>query len=111
MLNYVWLGLLMLGVGIALTTDLIESNSNKYRNGEKLPAEIVFSDISEEFEGKSYEVVINIESKIFIHSSRHHSSRRWAGTPPDPLRGSMPAAPSSAASAWRQRCWLSLPHG
>ena len=65
MLNYVWLGLLMLGVGIALTTDLIESNSNKYRNGEKLPAEIVFSDISEEFEGKSYEVVINIESKIF----------------------------------------------
>ena len=43
MLNYVWLGLLMLGIGVAITTDLIERNSNKYQNGEQLEANLIFS--------------------------------------------------------------------
>ena len=41
MLNYVWLGLLILGIGVALSTDLIDKSNNKYQNGESLPIEIV----------------------------------------------------------------------
>lgn len=44
MLNYVWLGLIILGIGTAITTDIIEQADNKYRNGDPLPIEIVFDD-------------------------------------------------------------------
>ncbi|MBU0474545.1 MAG: spore maturation protein [Bacteroidetes bacterium] len=44
MLNYVWLGLLILGIGTALTTDIIDQADNKFRNGDKLPIEIIFDD-------------------------------------------------------------------
>jgi spore maturation protein SpmA len=32
MLNYIWVALIILGVGAALTTDIIDNSSNKYRN-------------------------------------------------------------------------------
>lgn len=32
MLNYIWVALILLGVGAALTTDVINSSANKYRN-------------------------------------------------------------------------------
>jgi len=41
MLNYVWMALLFLGIGTAVTTDLINKSDNKYRNNEPLQAEIV----------------------------------------------------------------------
>ena len=44
MLNYVWLGLLVLGIGTALTTDIFDQSNNKYRNGDPLPVEIWFED-------------------------------------------------------------------
>jgi hypothetical protein len=44
MLNYVWLGLIILGIGTAITTDIIEQADNKYRNGDSLPIEIMFDD-------------------------------------------------------------------
>ncbi len=44
MLNYVWLGLLMLGIGVALTTDIIDKSDNKYKNGEAISVEIIFED-------------------------------------------------------------------
>ena len=44
MLNYVWLGLLVLGIGTALTSDIIDQSNNKYRNGDSLPVEIWFED-------------------------------------------------------------------
>jgi len=40
----VWLGLLILGIGTALTTDIIDQADNKFRNGDKLPIEIIFDD-------------------------------------------------------------------
>ena len=32
MLNYIWIALILLGVGAALTTDIVNSSTNKYRN-------------------------------------------------------------------------------
>ncbi len=36
MLNYVWIGLLFLGIGAAVTTDLIDINENTYHNNEPI---------------------------------------------------------------------------
>lgn len=65
MLNYVWLGLLMLGIGVAITTDIIDSNQNKYRNGEALNAQVIFSDSLSEFEDKSYDASLVIGKDDF----------------------------------------------
>lgn len=43
MLNYVWLALIILGIGTAVTTDFINQNQNKYRNNEAIPIEIYFN--------------------------------------------------------------------
>ena len=43
MLNYVWLALLILGIGAAVTTDVINQSKNKYRNNEPIPVKILFS--------------------------------------------------------------------
>ncbi len=65
MLNYVWLGLLILGIGVALSTDLIDKSDNKYRNGESLPIEIVLQDSIDKFVNKSYDVKLKIGKEQF----------------------------------------------
>lgn len=40
MLNYVWIGLVILGIGTALTSDISEQSQNKYRNGYLIPVEL-----------------------------------------------------------------------
>jgi len=65
MLNYVWLGLLMLGVVVALSTDIIDKGNNKYKNGELLSAVVEFEDSIDEFVSKSYNAVIKIEAEQF----------------------------------------------
>jgi spore maturation protein SpmA len=37
MLNYIWIALLFLGIGAALSTDIINNTENKYRNNDPLP--------------------------------------------------------------------------
>ena len=65
MLNYVWLGLLFLGIGAALTTDLIDKGNNKYRNGEHLNVEVVFKESFNQKISKSYEADLLVESDDF----------------------------------------------
>ena len=36
MLNYIWLGLLILGIGAAISTDIVNQTNNKFKNGEPL---------------------------------------------------------------------------
>ena len=42
MLNYIWLGLLFLGIATALTYDISDQANNKFRNGESLTATVYF---------------------------------------------------------------------
>ncbi len=42
MLNYIWIVLILLGVGAALTTDIVNSSSDKYRNNTPLDLTITF---------------------------------------------------------------------
>jgi spore maturation protein SpmA len=65
MLNYVWLGLLILGIGVAISTDLIDKSNNKYQNGNELPVEIVLEDSVDEFISKSYEAKLIVNKEEF----------------------------------------------
>ncbi|PID59514.1 MAG: nucleoside recognition protein [Ignavibacteriae bacterium] len=65
MLNYVWLGLLILGIGVAISTDLIDKSNNKYQNGKSLQIEVVFQDSIINIENKSYKVKLNVNSGRF----------------------------------------------
>src|SRR2546425_13146690 len=42
MLNYIWLSLILLGIGVALYTDLHDISSNRYHNGEQIPCILQF---------------------------------------------------------------------
>ena len=65
MLNYVWLGLLLLGIGVAITTDVIEKGNNKYQNGNYLNVEVVFENPIDQLEDKSYNVKVLIDQNDF----------------------------------------------
>lgn len=65
MLNYVWLALLILGIGAAITTDILDQSQNKFKNGGAIPAEIEFSSPYKKNSEKGYDVKIKIESKDF----------------------------------------------
>lgn len=64
MLNYIWLGLLFLGIGTALTLDVTNQTGNKYRNGESINAVVSFDSA---FSGsqKQFDAVINISSSEY----------------------------------------------
>jgi len=65
MLNYVWLGLLILGIGTALTTDIMDQSDNKYRNGDPLPIEIVFDDSTSIETDGAYSAKIKVKANDF----------------------------------------------
>jgi spore maturation protein SpmA len=43
-LNYIWVALIILGVGAALTTDIINSSTNRYKNGTPFNITISFNE-------------------------------------------------------------------
>ncbi len=65
MLNYVWLALLVLGIGAALSTDLIDQVQNKYHNGEPIPVTIQFHNPYEKAQSKSYDVDVIVKASQF----------------------------------------------
>jgi len=65
MLNYVWLALLILGIGAAVTTDVINQSKNKYRNNEPIPVKIQFSSPYEKNKDTSYATTVNIKNTDF----------------------------------------------
>ena len=64
MLNYIWLGLLFLGIGTALTLDLTTQTKNKYRNGEYIEVNILF-DSAKIKSKKSFDAELKISSLEF----------------------------------------------
>ncbi len=65
MLNYVWLALLVLGIGTALTTDIIDQSQNKYRNGESFGIEVRFMDSIATDKSGSYDGTLVASKKAF----------------------------------------------
>ncbi len=65
MLNYVWLGLIILGIGTAITTDIIDQADNKFRNSDPLPIEIIFGDSTSLHSDGAYDGKIKVNSDIY----------------------------------------------
>ncbi len=61
MLNYVWIALLFLGIGAAVSTDLYNKSENKFRNNEPLPVTIVLSTPFQKNKAEKYHA--NLEVK------------------------------------------------
>ncbi|PKL82927.1 MAG: nucleoside recognition protein [Ignavibacteriae bacterium HGW-Ignavibacteriae-3] len=64
MLNYIWLGLLFLGIGTAFTLDITNQTGNKYRNGESISSFVSF-DSAYTGSRNQFDAVINISSPEF----------------------------------------------
>ena len=93
MLNYVWLALLFLGIGAAVTTDLLDQADNTYKNNQTLPVVLttdsnfnadsaatypaslnISSNSFNKFYNGNYKSNISIESKITMHSKSGEGS-------------------------------------
>ncbi|PJA98532.1 MAG: nucleoside recognition protein [Ignavibacteriales bacterium CG_4_9_14_3_um_filter_30_11] len=60
MLNYVWIALLFLGIGAALTTDIIDNNQNKFHNNKRITVKVYFKD------GIEKDLYIKINSDVTV---------------------------------------------
>lgn len=65
MLNYVWLALIVLGIGAAVSTDIVNKTDNKFRNDLPLKSKIEFSTPFDSSASKTYDVKINISKQAF----------------------------------------------
>jgi spore maturation protein SpmA len=64
MLNYIWLGLLFLGIGTAITYDISDQAKNKYRNGD--PIEVTLTaDSALLANKKSLDALVGIKANVF----------------------------------------------
>ncbi len=65
MLNYVWLALLVLGIGVALTQDFIDESTNKYANGVQIEATVNFDSTFSTNREKAFGSTLIIPKTIF----------------------------------------------
>ena len=65
MLNYVWLGLLFLGIGAALATDFIDYGNDTYRNGEPLQVTLRFDNNIDDSEASSLETILSVKAEDY----------------------------------------------
>lgn len=64
MLNYIWLALLFLGIGAAITADISDQSYNKFRNGESIGVTVSFDSVSTK-NTKSFDAVLKISAGTF----------------------------------------------
>ena len=65
MLNYIWLALIALGIGVALTIDISDQTSNKYGNGESLNVVVVVPENVDIKSGKQFNADVKVNSQTF----------------------------------------------
>jgi len=64
MLNHIWLALLLIGIGTAITLDITSQTGNKYRNGEQINAVVSF-DSAYYNSSQQFSAVLKISSQSF----------------------------------------------
>ena len=65
MLNYVWLALLFLGIGAALSTDLIDQSQNKFRNNDPLPVTLELGSPFQKNKQRTYQSTLEVNNSVF----------------------------------------------
>jgi spore maturation protein SpmA len=71
-LNYIWVALILLGVGAALTTDIINSSTDRYRNNTPINVTISFNEKIDQLSEGKQPAKIHINALTFknIYSER-----------------------------------------
>jgi spore maturation protein SpmA len=71
-LNYIWVALILLGIGAALTTDIINSSTNRYRNNTPINVTISFNEKIDLLSEGKQPAKININALTFnnVYSER-----------------------------------------
>jgi spore maturation protein SpmA len=65
MLNYIWLALILLGIGAALTNDIINNSTDKYRNDIPFETIISFDENSDLLKAGNQSAKINISASFY----------------------------------------------
>ncbi len=65
MLNYIWMSLLILGIGAALVTDVVDQSENIYRNGKPFAVEVTLNHPFQKGISKTYDAEIYVRAKNF----------------------------------------------
>jgi spore maturation protein SpmA len=73
-LNYIWLALILLGVGAALTTDIINSSTNRYKNDIPLNLTISFKDNIDVLKEGKHSAQIKVDASKFNNFYNDRSS-------------------------------------
>ena len=74
MLNYIWLALILLGVGAALTNDIINSSTNRYKNDIPLNITISFKDNIDFLKEGKHSARIKVDASAFYNFYNDRSS-------------------------------------
>jgi spore maturation protein SpmA len=64
-LNYIWVALILLGVGAALITDIINSSTNRYKNGTPLNITISFNENFDIIQDGNQSAKVQLTSSAF----------------------------------------------
>ncbi len=79
MLNYIWMSLIVIGIGMALASDISDETRNVYHNGESLPAKVKFlsnfnmlektSDVSVSFDKETIDKLfgVSVDSSLTLN--------------------------------------------
>ncbi|MFA3781714.1 nucleoside recognition domain-containing protein [Melioribacteraceae bacterium 4301-Me] len=65
MLNYIWLALLLLGIGTALSLDIVDQVNNKYKNGKTMQCELILDKADELKSQKQFSAKIKVLADTF----------------------------------------------
>ena len=65
MLNYIWLALIAIGIAVALTIDITDQTTDKYRNNETINAEVIVDSSFQEKSTTQSQAEINISAGEF----------------------------------------------
>ena len=65
MLNYIWVGLILLGVGAALTTDIINSSTDRYKANTPLQVIISFNENIDQLKEDKQSAKIRVNASTF----------------------------------------------
>lgn len=81
MLNYIWVTLLFLGIGAALSTDIINKTENTYRNNESIPIILQSDSALHKYPGKqiSSKIVVTKNNYTRIYSENLNKDLNFAG--------------------------------
>ena len=74
MLNYIWVALILLGVGAAFTTDIINSSTDRYSNNKPINLTIFFNEKIDQLPEGKQPAKIHIKSSTFNNVYRERIS-------------------------------------